>query len=337
MLDLQAGVHLHEPEPVGPQPVRAVHDELDRARPGIADGLGRAHRRTAHRGPHLGRHAGGRGLLDHLLVAALQTAVAFIKMHGAGAVAEDLHLDMARLQDVFLDQHGGVAEGALRLGPGAFQRIGKGRGVVHAPHALAAAPRHGLDQHRVADPRGLRRQMVRVLIRAVIAGHDRHARLLHQRLGRVLEAHRPDRRRRRPDEDQPRRHHRIDEVGVLGQEAIARMDRLRAGGLGRRDDPVAPQIAVGGRGPAQMHGLIGHLHMARIAVGVGIDRDRRHAQAAAGVDDAAGDLAPVGDQDLVEHVVPLTCGTGRTASAGWVRSGWRAATGPGCRAIGADR
>jgi hypothetical protein len=33
MLDLQTGVHLHEPEPVGAQPARAVDDELDRARP----------------------------------------------------------------------------------------------------------------------------------------------------------------------------------------------------------------------------------------------------------------------------------------------------------------
>ena len=61
-------------------------------------------------------HAGGRGLFDHLLVTALRRAVALVKMHGvAEIVAEDLHLDMARLLDIFFDQNGIVAEGSLGL------------------------------------------------------------------------------------------------------------------------------------------------------------------------------------------------------------------------------
>ena len=78
MLDLQARVHLHEPEAAGAQPRGTVRDELDRAGPHIAD---RARRLDGGR-PHLGaqrrRHAGRRRLLDHLLVAALQRAVALV-------------------------------------------------------------------------------------------------------------------------------------------------------------------------------------------------------------------------------------------------------------------
>ncbi len=51
-----------------------------------------------------------------------------------------------------------------------------------------------------------------------------------------------------------------------------------------------------------MHRLVGHLHMQRIAVGIGIDRHRLDAHLAGGLDDPAGDLATVGDQDLLEHV-----------------------------------
>ena len=49
--------------------------------------------------------------------------------------------------------------------------------------------------------------------------------------------------------------------------------------------------------------LVGSTHMQRIGIGVGIDRDGANAELAAGVHDAAGDLAAVGDQDLVEHLI----------------------------------
>ena len=42
-------------------------------------------------------------------------------------------------------------------------------------------------------------------------------------------------------------------------------------------------------------------HVQRLGVGLGVDGHGRDAQLAAGADDAHGDLAPVGDEDLVEH------------------------------------
>ena len=50
-----------------------------------------------------------------------------------------------------------------------------------------------------------------------------------------------------------------------------------------------------------MHRLVRHLDMQRVRVGVGIDGDGRDAHLAGGLDDAAGDLAAIGDQDLLEH------------------------------------
>ena len=113
-----------------------------------------------------------------------------------------------------------------------------GRRVDDA-HALAAAAGAGLDQHRIADRR--RPAACRnagVLVVAVVAGHQRHAGLLHQRLRRRLRAHGADRGGRRADEDDAGRRAGVGEVGVLGQEAVAGMDRLGAGLLRGVEDPV---------------------------------------------------------------------------------------------------
>jgi hypothetical protein len=41
--------------------------------------------------------------------------------------------------------------------------------------------------------------------------------------------------------------------------------------------------------------------MERLRIGVGVDGDGGDAHPAGGADDAGGDFAPVGDQDLLEH------------------------------------
>ena len=54
--------------------------------------------------------------LEHLLVAALERAVALAEMDGVAlAVAEHLELDVARVAEIFLDIDGVVAERVLRL------------------------------------------------------------------------------------------------------------------------------------------------------------------------------------------------------------------------------
>ena len=149
MLDLQAGVHLDEIEAC------CIGDELDRAGADIADGLRRGARGRRHLGAAL-RRDGDRGrLLDHLLMAALQRAFALEQRHHvAMAVAEHLHLDVARPRDVFLDQHPIVAERGLRLALRAGDRFGELAGRIDEPHAPAAAAGRGLDQHGIADAVG---------------------------------------------------------------------------------------------------------------------------------------------------------------------------------------
>ena len=92
-------------------------------------------------------------------MAPLQRTVALEEMDRiAVRVGEHLDLDMPRRRDVFLDEHARIAERRLRLALRAFERLGEIAGLVDAPHALAAAARDRLDQHRKADALGLLRQ-----------------------------------------------------------------------------------------------------------------------------------------------------------------------------------
>ena len=122
MLDLQAGVHLDEVE------LAVLEQELHGAGAAI---LELAHGRGGQLADPvalLGVEGGRGGLLQHLLVAALQRAVALAEMHAvAVAVAQHLDLDVARLAEVFLEIDRVVAEGGLGLGAGQRERLG---GVV---------------------------------------------------------------------------------------------------------------------------------------------------------------------------------------------------------------
>ena len=258
VLDLQSGVHLQEVE----RPV-AVQDELDGARAGVAGRPAGGDGCLGQRGAELAVDGRGRRLLHDLLVAALDGALALEQVdHVAVGVAEDLHLDVARVRDVALQEHGAVAERGGRL-------VARGlptapcelRWVADQPHAAPAAAERRLDQQREADLRG------RVVTDAVgvdgHAGQHRDARCGHHGLGRDLVAHRCDRAGRRADEGQAGVGAGPGERGVLGQEPVARVDGVGAGRGGRGDDQVGPQVGVGGRRSGQPDRLVGQRHVGK--------------------------------------------------------------------------
>jgi hypothetical protein len=151
VLDLEAGVHLDEVEPaVGGE------QELDRAGTLVGRGQRRLDGGAAERLAQARRQARGRRLLDHLLVAALERAVALEQVDRVPvAVGEHLDLDVARALDQALQQHPVVAEGGTRLAAAGGERLAERGQVVDPAHALAAAAGSGLDQQRRADPGGL--------------------------------------------------------------------------------------------------------------------------------------------------------------------------------------
>jgi hypothetical protein len=144
-----------------------------------------------------------------------------------------------------------------------------------------------------------------VLVGPVVARHQRHAGALHELLGLGFEAHVLDGRRRRADEDQAGLGTGAGEVLVLAQEAVAGVDRLRAGGLGGLDDAFPAQVAVFRRVAADVDRLVAGRHMLGVGVRVGVHGHGADGHAARGGGNTAGNLATVGNQDFGEHQTSL--------------------------------
>ena len=94
---------------------------------------------------------------------------------------------------------------------------------------------------------------------------------------------------------------RLGKSLAFGEEAVTRMHRLGTGLLAGVDDLLDHQIALGRRRRSDQHRLIRHLDVQRVPVRLGIDRNGLDPQAARGLDDPAGDLAAIGNQNALEH------------------------------------
>ena len=287
---------------VRPQCFAAVGDELDRAGADIADSLGGLDGGGAHLRAEVRRHARRRRFLDHLLVAALQRTIALAEMDDVAVrVGKDLKLHVARRGDVFLDQDPTGAEGRGNFAHCSFERIVEVGVLVDAPQPASAAARCRLDQHRVADLIRLLFQEFRVLPFPVIAGHDRDARLLHQRLGAILEPHGADRGGRRPHENEVGLRTGFREIGVLRQKPVARVNALGTAVPRGLDQPFDREIAFARLCRTDAMRLIAQPHMQGARVGGRVDGDGAHAKSFGGTSDTAGDLAAIGDEDRAEH------------------------------------
>ena len=283
VLDLEAGVHLQEPEPLGGR----VVEELDRAGAAVVDRLGRLAGGVVERGADLLAQARCRRLLHHLLVSALQGTVPV----AVDARADDLDLHVPSALDVRLDEDRPVAERRLRLGLRGRDLAVQVGERADDPHAAAAATGGRLDQQREV-------RLARVLGR--LQGRDPG--LPHQLLGADLRAHRVDRLGRRADPGQPGTDDRAGEVGVLGQEAVARVDRVGAGGLGGGQHHGGVEVGLGRGVAGQRYGDVSLADVRQPGVRVGVDRDRRDAERAAGAEHPRRDLGAVGHhQSLDRH------------------------------------
>ncbi len=93
---------------------------------------------------------------------------------------------------------------------------------------------------------------------------------------------------------------RLGELGVLGEEPVAGMNRFGAGRLRGGEDLLDGEVRLSrGRG-AEANRAIGEADVARRGVGVGVDRDGLDAEPACGADDATGDFAAIGNQAEIE-------------------------------------
>ena len=96
--------------------------------------------------------------------------------------------------------------------------------------------------------------------------------------------------------------HAAAKRGVLRQESVAWMNRLRARAARDVEDRITLQIALRRGRRSDAHGLVGELNVHGVRIGFRTDRHRANAEAARRPDDTNGDLAAIGNEDLVEHV-----------------------------------
>ena len=238
MLHLNTGVHLDEVVVAVP-----VHQKFHGAGTDVAHVLGDLHRVAAESFHRLVGHRPCRGELHHLLIPALERAVALAQMVDVAVfVRQNLHLNVLGLHEEFFHEDVAAAEGFLRL---AVHQLVGGLDLLRAVAAAHTAPATaggGLQDHGEAEADRLFQRVVGVPQRLGAAGNGGDAALQRDLLGTELVAH-------------FRQHvgggaHKQDavclagagEVGVLGQEAVAGVDGGDAAPAGKADDAGNVQI-----------------------------------------------------------------------------------------------
>ena len=126
-----------------------------------------------------------------------------------------------------------------------------------------------------------------------------------------LVAHDGDRLRPRADPGEAGLFDRTRETGILGEEPVARVDRVGAAFARGGKDSVLGEVAFPGRRRADRERLVGLDDVPRVGVRFRIDRDRRDVERPGALHDAAGDLPAVRDQELFHG----RCGRRLTAPA----------------------
>ncbi len=320
VLHLEAGVDLEEGDRV------ALDHVLDGAGAVVAgllaDGLGGVVDPLAL---VIGEERRG-GLLDELLEAALQGAVA-----GAGdddvavLVGEDLGLDVAGLVEVLLDEALAAAERGDGLTGGRLEELGDLLHPVGDLHAATATTEGGLDRDGQAVLLGELHDLVGSRDGVLGTGGHRGVGPLGDVAGGDLVAEVPDGLRRGADPDQAGVDDGLREVGVLGEEAVAGVDGVGAGLGGGVEDLVEDQVRLRGGGSSESEGLVGQLDEQCVGVGLGVYGHAGQARVLRRTDHTDGDLAAVGDEDLGDVRAGMT---GHSGPPGGKRLYCRSAVGP---------
>ena len=270
----------------------------------VADPPGEGHRVGADPFAQSGIQVRGRGDLDDLLVPALHRAVALEEVDDvAGGVGQDLHLDVPRLDR---PPARGRPSGrrtptrprASRPRPRPAAPPGRStRRIPRPPPPATALTKTGNSsssaaaddlgdvgrrgdalEHRHARPRGPRRSRVALLpVRCSTLGGG-------------------------PMKVMPVALAGLGQQRVLGQEAVAGIDRVRPGLQRRADDRLGVEV-----GPHRVPALadlvrrVGLQPVLGVAVLPREDRDRPRAQLVGRTERPDGDLAAVGHQHGAEH------------------------------------
>ena len=311
VLDLDARVHLDEE----PFVLVEVVEKLNRAGVVVTDLLRHPGGGVAQFVDNFLGQAETWRHLDDLLMAALHRAIALVQMdHVAVLVAENLHLDVLGVRNIFFEEHRWIAEGAFGFRLRFVQQTRKVGSFLHHAHAASAAAEGGLDDEREADLLCGLHRLLAVGNGFFVAGQNRDVDFLCERAGGGFVAHHVEQLRPRPDERDAGFGARAGEVRVLGKKAVTWMNRVHAFFLGDGNDALDVEI----RGDRSLV-LADEIRLVRLesvqaeAVGLRVDGDGAQIQFRARAENADGNLATVGSEEffkgtdriLVSHISSL--------------------------------
>ena len=320
VLDLDAGVHLDEE----PLVAVVVVEEFDRSGVVVADAFGDLHRGIAEFDTDVvGQIDGGRDF-HHLLVTALHRAVAFVQMENAAVrIAEDLHFDVFGPRDVFLEEDGGIAEGASRFAARFVEERDEIAFFAHHAHAASAAAEGRFDDERKTDFLGHAQGFGALGNWFLRAGEDGNTEFDREGTGGGFVAHHFEQFRSRTDKDDARLPAGAGELGVLGEESVTRMDHVHPALAGQSHDAL--DIEVSSDWTFAVADRVGFVRFESVdgkPVFLRVDRDRAHAEFGGGTEGADGDFAAVGgEKGAAGHVNGGGCRRGFRGRFRHFRSG----------------
>ena len=244
--------------------------------------------------------AGDGRFFDQLLVPPLNRALALSEReHTAVGITENLNLHMPCRRDQLLEVERPVAECRQRLGTGACKGIVEIFRPLDESHSLATSAGRGLQQHGIADlVRGTASLGRRDGFRSRDEGKPR-LRQLPLRLDLVAHPHHHV--CVGADEDEIVVLARAHEVRVLGEESVAGMHGVAAGGLARGDHRRDVQIALGRGGRPDADRAVGKARVQRAGIGRGVDGDRLDVELVQRADHTHRNLAAVRNEHAREH------------------------------------
>jgi len=316
VLHLDTGVHLDEV--VVPFP---VHQELQGAGVHIAHVLCDLHRVFIQGLTDLLVHGEGGAELHHLLIAPLERAIPLEQVdHVALFVAQHLHLDVLGLHQELLHEDVVIAEGLLGL---RLHQIEVGAHLFHGvtpAHTAAAAAGGRLENDGEAELHSQLLSSLPALQGLCGAGGGGYAAGHGDLLGGQLVAHQVQNLGGGSDELDARSLAGPGKIRVLTEETVTGVNGIGAVLLSQLDDPGDVQIgAQGALVLSDQIGLVRGGAEEAVYVLIGVDGNGLEAQVVTGPEDPHGDLAPVGDQDLLEclaHISFLLLSAGRRESFG---------------------
>ncbi len=239
MLNLNTGVHLDKVE------LAVFIQELEGACAAVTDLHARLGTAFADIATHFHGNARRRRFFNHFLVTTLHRAVAFRQIDGVAlTVRQHLNLDVARVFKVLLHVDHVVVESGFRFRTGHVNGVFQLFIAANDAHTAPAAAAGGFDNYRIADALGDGAVLIHIVAqRTVRTRHARHARFFHRVDCRNFVAHQANRFGTRTDENKAGTLYLLGKVGVFRQEAVAWVNRHRAGDFRCGDQRRNVQVA----------------------------------------------------------------------------------------------